>query len=164
MVSPCRYNLSQPWLWDRKGKADGSDDVGSDDIGSSAGSSSGEQPGEQQGGAPAFFCVRVSWDGESSSRIAPSRYELSPSLATRLGATRTSHSAGYHIRQLCDPNDADGRTTGAVPAAILEFWHGMKRAHFIDAQAARCPHTQPRRTPSPHPARTLPRIRRDPGP
>ena len=51
MVSPCRYNLSQPWLWDRKGKADGSDDVGSDDVGSSAGSSSGEQPGEQQGGA-----------------------------------------------------------------------------------------------------------------
>jgi len=52
---------------------------------------------------PAYFCVRLSWNGE-------------------------------HIRQLCDPNDALGRTTGAVPAAALEFWHEMKRAHYIDPQ------------------------------
>ena len=52
---------------------------------------------------PAYFCVRMSWNGE-------------------------------HIRQLCDPNDALGRTTGVVPAAVLEFWDDMKRAHYIDAQ------------------------------
>ena len=52
---------------------------------------------------PAYFCVRMSWNGE-------------------------------HIRQLCDPNDALGRTTGVVPAAVIEFWNDMKRAHYIDAQ------------------------------
>ena len=41
---------------------------------------------------------------------------------------------GVHIHQLCDPNDAAGRTTGVVRAAVENFFHDLKRAHFIDAQ------------------------------
>ena len=40
---------------------------------------------------------------------------------------------GDWIHQLCDPNDpATGRTTGVVRAAVEEFWHDLKRAHFVD--------------------------------
>ena len=41
---------------------------------------------------------------------------------------------GYNVTQLCDPNDnATGRTTGVVRAAVEEFWNDLKRAHYIDA-------------------------------
>ena len=40
---------------------------------------------------------------------------------------------GEFVHQLCDPNDAEGRTTGVVRAAVEEFWNDLKRAHWIDA-------------------------------
>ena len=40
---------------------------------------------------------------------------------------------GEWIHQLCDPNQAGGRTTGVVRAAIEEFWNDLRRAHYIDA-------------------------------
>ena len=36
------------------------------------------------------------------------------------------------IHQICDPNDANNRTTGVVRMAIEEFWNDLKRAHYID--------------------------------
>ena len=44
---------------------------------------------------------------------------------------RLSWNADF-IHQVCDPNDANGLTTGVVRAAIEEFWNDLKRAHFID--------------------------------
>lgn len=45
---------------------------------------------------------------------------------------------GRHIRQLCDPG-VDGRGTepytGAVRAAVEEWWNDLKRGHFLDAQS-----------------------------
>ena len=41
---------------------------------------------------------------------------------------------GRHIHQLCDPNDAEGRTTGVVRLAVEEFFNDLKRGHFIDRQ------------------------------
>ena len=40
---------------------------------------------------------------------------------------------GDFIHQLCDPNDAAGRTTGRVRAAVEEFWNDLERAHYIDS-------------------------------
>ena len=37
------------------------------------------------------------------------------------------------LRQLCDPNDSLGRTTGVVPNAIREFWADIQRARWIDS-------------------------------
>ena len=36
------------------------------------------------------------------------------------------------VRQLCDPNDEFGRTTGVVPDAVREFWANLQRARWID--------------------------------
>ena len=57
---------------------------------------------------------------------------------------RTSHN-GVHVKQRCDPAAgpaagpaADGRAsaplTGVVRAAVDEWWHDLKRAHFIDSE------------------------------
>ena len=63
---------------------------------------------------PKYFCVRLAWSTD-------------------------------WIRQLCDPNDESGRTTGAVgtpngfgrttgavPDAVREFWADLQRARWID--------------------------------
>ena len=42
---------------------------------------------------------------------------------------------GEHVRQLCDPNNERGETTGEVSKAVLAFWDDMKQAHWIDAQS-----------------------------
>ena len=43
---------------------------------------------------------------------------------------------GRHLKQLCDPG-ANGQGaepyTGAVRAAIEEWWNDLKRGHFLDA-------------------------------
>ena len=42
---------------------------------------------------------------------------------------------GEHVRQLCDPNNEGGETTGVVQDAVRAFWGDMKSAHWIDAQS-----------------------------
>ena len=42
---------------------------------------------------------------------------------------------GEHVRQLCDPNNETGDTTGVVSGAVLQFWEEMKQAHWLDAQS-----------------------------
>jgi len=56
----------------------------------------------------AFFCVRLSWDGELLHQICD------PNAP--------------------DPDGGPDRTTGVVRAAVEEFWNDLKRAHYIDAQ------------------------------
>ena len=41
---------------------------------------------------------------------------------------------GRRVRQLCDPNDKEGFSTGVVPDAIFAFWEEMKKAHWVDPQ------------------------------
>ena len=72
---------------------------------------------------------RGPWNQVTDYRL----YAYDVSMAPTYYCARMSWN-GEHIRQLCDPNDAEGRTTGAVPAAVLEFWNDMKRAHYIDPQ------------------------------
>ena len=69
------------------------------------------------------------WSDVTDFRLHASNVSMTPAYF----CVRLSWN-GEHIRQLCDPNDAMGRTTGAVPAAALEFWDEMKRAHYIDPQ------------------------------
>tara|TARA_B110001452_G_scaffold131494_1_gene109250 strand:- start:2159 stop:2980 length:822 start_codon:yes stop_codon:yes gene_type:complete len=72
---------------------------------------------------------RGPWDQVTDYRL----YAYNVSLAPIYYCVRMSWN-GVHIRQLCDPNDGYGRTTGKVPGCVLEFWNEMKRAHYIDAQ------------------------------
>ena len=69
------------------------------------------------------------WDQVTDYRL----YAYNVSMRPTYYCVRMSFN-GQHIRQVCDPNDAEGRTTGVVPAAVLEFWNDMKRAHYIDPQ------------------------------
>ena len=72
---------------------------------------------------------RGPWDEVTDYRL----YAYNVSLVPNYYCVRMSWN-GMHIRQVCDPNDGFGRTTGKVPGAVLEFWNEMKRAHYIDAQ------------------------------
>ena len=54
--------------------------------------------------AAAFFCVRLSWDGDHVHQLCDPNEEV----------------------------DGVNRTTGLVRAAIEEFWNDLKRAHYID--------------------------------
>lgn len=49
------------------------------------------------------------------------------------------------VRQLCDPNDEDGRTTGVVGRAISDFWEETKRARFFDDKTRALTFTLPAR-------------------
>ena len=75
---------------------------------------------EQRGGSDAVIDFRNSSVTRTNGRVP------------RHFCVRLSWN-GVHMHQLCDPNDANGRTTGAVRAAVEEFWNDLKRAHFIDS-------------------------------
>jgi hypothetical protein len=41
---------------------------------------------------------------------------------------------GVDLKQLCDPNDEDGLTTGRVPEMMHTMWANMKAGHWVDSQ------------------------------
>jgi len=55
---------------------------------------------------------------------------------------RTSRN-GVAVRQICDPNDGENRTTGRVKEEVHKFWLDMKSSRFIDSQTRMLSFTLP---------------------
>merc|ERR1719506_999684 len=78
---------------------------------------------DQEGRAPGEVIDHREYAYNVSRGAAPANY-----FCLRMS------SNGRAVRQICDPNDEAGRTTGEVKAKVHEFWMEMKQRRFIDPQ------------------------------
>ena len=71
-------------------------------------------------------------DSKPDERLADYRmFSARHSDTPKFFCVRLAWSTDW-VRQLCDPNDEFGRTTGVVPNAIRKFWADLQRARWID--------------------------------